>query len=103
MTQEVFFSLNRFLFSQRSAISKDEERPSNVFINKHDRYEPSQIYWDQDGNLRYGKVFQVYAFDKEQFFECVVFTGQSNRNREQEIIDILQKDSGDDDDPLKLW
>ena len=72
MTQEVFFSLNRFLFSQRSAISKDEERPSNVFINKHDRYEPSQIYWDQDGNLRYGKVLQVYAFDKRSNFSSVL-------------------------------
>eukprot|EP01036_Dinobryon_divergens_P027498 gene27499-36282_t len=64
---------------------KDEDDPVpssfQIFTNQN-RYDPSQIYWDQDGNLRYGL---------------------SNRNREKEIIEILQKDSGDDSDPSKLW
>ena len=74
VAEEFFSSLNRFLFLQRSAISrKDEEDyvPSHVITNNHDRYEPSQIYWDQDGNLRYGKFLQVHCI-REAIFRGLV-------------------------------
>jgi hypothetical protein len=45
-------------------------------------YDVRKIYWDADGNLRYGT---------------------STRQRDDEIIQILQADSNDDSDEDKMW
>lgn len=41
-----------------------------------------KIYWDADGNLRYGKTY---------------------RNREEEMVKMLQRDSNDEADLSQLW
>lgn len=43
------------LQTKREKLSKNEEDDFvPVITMNHSRYEPAQIYWDQDGNLRYG-------------------------------------------------
>jgi hypothetical protein len=50
--------------------------------SEHDVYDVNKIYWDSDGNLRHGTT---------------------TRNRDDEIIKLLQADSHADDDYTKLW
>mmetsp|Transcript_2626 Transcript_2626/g.3943 ORF Transcript_2626/g.3943 Transcript_2626/m.3943 type:complete len:208 (-) Transcript_2626:186-809(-) len=49
---------------------------------KEDKYDTRKIYWDRDGNLRYG---------------------YSVRSRDEELIQVLAADRCVDDDPHKLW
>ena len=45
-------------------------------------YDPRKIFWDVDGNLRHGNT---------------------TRNREEELLQILQADSKDETDQTKIW
>jgi len=45
-------------------------------------YDHSKIYWDVDGNLRYGS---------------------SRKNRDEEVLELLQLDNPEDNDPEKMW
>lgn len=45
-------------------------------------FDIKKIYWDRDGNLRHGTVV---------------------KNRDEEVIQMLQSDTNDESDPTKLW
>lgn len=51
-------------------------------IREDEVFPLNRIYWDGDGNLRHGNT---------------------SRNREDEVLQMLQKDSNNEDDPTKLW
>eukprot|EP01031_Cornospumella_fuschlensis_P036122 gene36122-43805_t len=57
-------------------LSKDDDSEDN------DNYDVRRIYWDKDGNLRHGRT---------------------ERNRDDEIVKILQADTHDETDMSKLW
>jgi len=58
---------------------KDEDENPHV---EKDVFDVKKIYWDNDGNLRHGTT---------------------ERNRDEEIIKLLQADSNNDSDWTKLW
>lgn len=59
---------------------KDDLPPVN--INPDGSYDINKIYWDSYGNLRLGRT---------------------DRKRDEEVMQILQKDTNDEEDPTKLW
>lgn len=66
-----------------SDISTYASQQLDVLLKPKDLiYDVPKIYWDQDGNLRYG---------------------QSSRVREQEVLSILQADDSDESDETKVW
>ena len=65
-------------------LSGNSERGSDQVIDYtiKDAFDPRKIYWDVEGNLRHGTT---------------------TRNREEELLQILQADSKDETDPTKIW
>jgi hypothetical protein len=53
-----------------------------IDYNIPDSFDPRKVYWDVEGNLRHGTT---------------------TRNREEELLQILQADSKDETDPTKIW
>ena len=51
-------------------------------IDESEIWNPQTIYWDNDGNLRHGRT---------------------TRNRDTEVVQVLQCDTFDDTDITKLW
>lgn len=70
---------------------------------KETSYDVKKIYWDAYGNLRLGRrdPFPL-RFTRLNSFVGVV-PGSTERNRDQEILDILKSDTNDESDPTKLW
>lgn len=65
-------------------VEDKEENESRTFKREKDNvvFEIRKIYWDIDGNLRYGST---------------------DRNRDEDVVNILQADSSDESDNTKLW
>jgi hypothetical protein len=78
LSVQTFYFLNLYQ-NNREKLDSEEETPSPP---KENKYDYRKIYWDRDGNLRYGS---------------------SVRNRDEELITVLAADSNDDSDPSKLW
>lgn len=60
----------------------DSESEEEEIQKKGGKYDYKKIYWDRDGNLRYGL---------------------SSRNRDEEIIKILLADSIDEENVKRVW
>ncbi len=59
------------------------EKQASIFnFFKNETYDVQRIYWDADGNLRHGT---------------------SKRDRDLEVLNLIQIDSVDESDPGKLW
>lgn len=67
---------------QHKPLDCESENEEEAVQKKGGKYDYKKIYWDRDGNLRYGL---------------------SARNRDDEIIRILLTDSINQDDATKLW
>ena len=66
-------------------VSGSSDRGSNNEVVDYElpnSFDPRKIFWDVDGNLRHGNT---------------------TRNREEELLQILQADSKDETDPRKIW
>ena len=69
-----------FIFFKKSNQKDDDDikfKPSTDKV-----YDTNKIYWDVDGNLRYGS---------------------SDKNRDEEVLELLQLDNPDESDHEKLW
>jgi hypothetical protein len=72
---------------------------------KGGKYDYKKIYWDRDGNLRYGTATHSLTQCNlpHSLFSCFTHIGLSARNRDEEIIKILLADNIDEEDVTKVW
>jgi len=95
--QRACVTISRRMGNSESKKDDDKERSNSVLSDisnfasqqvdallkpKDIIYDVPKIYWDQDGNLRYG---------------------QSDRIRDQEVLSVLQADDSDETDETKVW
>ena len=71
-------------------------------------FDYKKIYYDHDGNLRYGEErFRVIS--QNAFLKTVchhwydVWIGESARDRDAELLKLLALDDYDESDPNRIW
>lgn len=67
---------------KNSGDGEDDEYGDGEVQEKRGVYDHNRIYWDIDGNLRLGEI---------------------SRNRDEEVLELLQLDNPDESDAEKLW
>eukprot|EP01032_Pedospumella_encystans_P023151 gene23151-26212_t len=70
------------LYQSKSTEQKVKDQQAAHEKNNTEINDVRKIYWDSFGNLR---------------------VGNSDRNRDDEILNILKTDTNDEEDPTKLW
>ena len=84
---------------ERRKRKEKEKRIAEARLSRDSR----NIYWGPDGNLRSGFILNIFLRIKFCSEISISSLGNSIRNRDEELLDVLAVDFHNDDDNQKLW